>query len=558
MNEYTAHLDTFAADHLPPREHWPEFRFDLPELRYPERINCAEALLDNQVERGNGQRRAVGALVDGKPVFATYAQLLAQANRIANVLVDELGLVPGNRVLLRAPNNPMMAACWLAVLKAGLVAVPTMPLLRAKELHQIIVKARVATALCDAALADELSHCLDPANEHYAASLMRVVLFNSKTASNADAAPTLETLCAAQPTVFANVDTSRDDVCLLAFTSGTTGEPKATMHFHRDVLAMCDTFSRHVLAPEPDDVFIGTPPLAFTFGLGGMLCFPLAAGAATFLVERATPESLLETIGAVGATIVFTAPTFYRQMALLLQAGHHRESVATLRKSVSAGEALPDATRQLWKSTTGIEMIDGIGGTEVMHIYISAAGADVRRGSIGKVVPGFEAAIVDDAMNPLPPGEVGRLALRGPTGCRYLADARQIEYVKRGWNLPGDAFVMDADGYFFYQARTDDMIVSAGYNIAGPEVESVLLSHDAVAECGVVGSPDDERGQIVKAFVVLAPGHAPSHALVIDLQNFVKQKVAPYKYPRQIEFVDVLPRTETGKLQRFRLRARDG
>ena len=554
---YTAHLDTFAADHLPPRSEWPEFRFTLPELRYPEHLNCGEALLDAQVDRGFGASRAVGAMVEGRPVFATYAQLLAQANRIANVLVDELELVPGNRVLLRAPNNPMMAACWLAVLKAGLIAVPTMPLLRAKELCQIIGKARVATALCDAALADEISQCLDPSSEHYASGLMRVVLFNGAPSARTAHEPSLEALCERQSTVFANIDTSRDDVCMLAFTSGTTGEPKATMHFHRDVMAMCDTFCRHVLGPRPDDVFIGTPPLAFTFGLGGLLCFPLSVGAATFLVERATPESLLDTIGRSKATIVFTAPTFYRHMALLLEAGRQRTAIASLRKSVSAGEALPDATRQLWKRATGIETIDGIGGTEVMHIYISAAGDDVRRGSIGKVVPGFEAIIVDDAMRPMPPGEVGRLALRGPTGCRYLADPRQKDYVKDGWNLPGDAFRMDADGYFYYQARTDDMIVSAGYNIAGPEVESALLAHDAVAECGVVGVPDEERGQLVKAYVVLKEGHLPSHALVVELQTFVKATVAPYKYPRQVEFVDVLPRTETGKLQRFRLRKRE-
>ena len=560
---YTAHLDTFARDHLPPRDEWPDFRFELPELRYPARVNCAEVLLDAHVERGHGAQRAVGAMVDGRPVFATYAQLLAQANRIANVLVNELGLVPGNRVLLRAPNNPMMAACWLAVMKAGLIAVPTMPLLRAKELKEILVKARVATALCDAALADEIAQCTDPASEHYASGLMRVVLFNGSSRDRHER--TLEALCAKQPTVFANIDTACDDVCMLAFTSGTTGQPKATMHFHRDVLAMCDTFGRHVLAASPDDLFIGTPPLAFTFGLGGLLCFPLAAGASTFLVERATPESLLSLIEASQATIVFTAPTFYRQMAMAIQASATASSGATplpsplrsLKKSVSAGEALPDATRQLWKSTTGIEMIDGIGGTEVMHIYISAAGADVRRGAIGKVVPGFDAIIVDDQMRPQPPGTIGKLALKGPTGCRYLDDARQRDYVKQGWNLPGDAFVMDDDGYFFYQARTDDMIISAGYNIAGPEVESALLQHDAVAECGVVGVPDEMRGQLVKAFVVLKAGRSASHELVIELQTFVKANVAPYKYPRQIEFVDELPRTETGKLQRFRLRTDD-
>ena len=554
---YTAHLDTFAADHLPPRDQWPDFRFELPELHYPERINCGELLLDAQIECGFAKRCAVGAMVNGRPVFATYEQLLAQANRIANVLVNDLQLVPGNRVLLRAPNNPMMAACWLAVMKAGLIAVPTMPLLRAKELQQIISKARVATVLCDAALADEITQCLDASSEHYASGLMRVVLFNARPSARSDHEPTLEALCAKQPTIFANIDTARDDVCMLAFTSGTTGEPKATMHFHRDVMAMCDTFCRHVLDPAPDDIFIGTPPLAFTFGLGGLLCFPLWAGASTFLVERATPDSLLDTIAAVKASIVVTAPTFYRRMAMLLQAGLHRGAAESVSKSVAAGEALPDATRQAWKSVTGIEMIDGIGGTEVMHIYISAAGANVRRGAVGRVVPGYEAIIVDDDMNPLPLGSIGKLALKGPTGCRYLADERQKNYVRNGWNLPGDAFTMDEDGYFFYQARTDDMIISAGYNVAGPEVEAVLLQHDAVAECGVVGVPDEMRGQLIKAFIVLKPGRAPSHELVIELQTFVKASVAPYKYPRQIEFVDILPRTETGKLQRFRLRKKE-
>ena len=553
----TAHFDTFAADHLPPRDQWPEFRFELPELQYPERINCGELLLDLQVERGHARRRAVGAMVDGEPVFATYQQLLAQVNRIANVLVNDLQLVPGNRVLLRAPNHPMMAACWLAVMKAGLIAVPTMPLLRARELKQIIVKARVATALCEAALADDIMQCLDPSSEHYASGLMRVMLFNAGPSARSDHEPTLEALCAKQPTIFANIDTARDDVCMLAFTSGTTGEPKATMHFHRDVMAMCDTFCRHVLEPAPADIFIGTPPIAFTFGLGGLLCFPLSVGASTFLVERATPDSLLDTIAAAKATIVVTAPTFYRKMAHLLQAGLHRDSVESLVKALSAGEALPDATRQLWKSVTGIEMIDGIGGTEVMHIYISAAGADVRRGAIGKAVPGYQAIVVDDDMNPLPPGSIGKLALKGPTGCRYLADDRQKNYVRNGWNLPGDAFTMDEDGYFFYQARTDDMIVSAGYNIAGPEVESALLQHAAVAECGVVGIPDEMRGQLIKAFIVLKPGRTASHALVVEIQTFVKNSIAPYKYPRQIEFVDVLPRTETGKLQRFRLRKKE-
>jgi len=532
----TAHIDTFARDNLPPRAQWPNLVFDLPELQYPPRLNCAAELLDQMVAAGHGERPALWAPVDGKPVHCTYRQLLARANRIARALSEDLGLVPGNRVLLRGPNNPMMAACWLGIVKAGGIVVATMPLLRAKELTQIAVKARCSLALCDARLLEELELARPDCPD-----LKRIVAFGDGT---------LESLLKAKPETFDNVDTAADDVTLIAFTSGTTGQPKGTMHFHRDVLAMCDAFPRSVLKPGPDDVFCGTPPLAFTFGLGGLLCFPLRAGASTVLVEKLMPDTLMQTIRDFKATICFTAPTFWRLMAPLAEQG----GIGRLKKCVSAGEALPDATRQLWKQATGIEIIDGIGATEMIHIFISSPPEAVRRGAIGQVVPGYQARIVDDDGQPLPPGAVGRLAVKGPTGCRYLADVRQSQYVQDGWNLTGDAFSMDADGYFFYQARTDDMIVSAGYNIAGPEVESALLAHPAVAECGVVGVPDEERGQIVKAVVVLREGQVPSEALARELQDFVKRTIAPYKYPRAVEFAAALPRTETGKLQRFRLR----
>ncbi|EHP43117.1 AMP-dependent synthetase/ligase [Cupriavidus basilensis OR16] len=408
----------------------------------------------------------------------------------------------------------------------------------------MIDRAAVSAALCDERLREELEANLKPGGEHHCPSLSQALYFNGSGADSVEAA------MAGKPGSFEACDTAADDICLIAFTSGTTGQPKGTVHFHRDVIAMCDLFPRHVLKPGPDDIFCGTPPLAFTFGLGGILCFPLRVGASTVLAERLTPESLLALIQSWRATIVFTAPTFYRQMAALAQ-GY---DISSLLKSVSAGEALPDATRQSWKAATGIEMTDGIGGTEMMHIFISSAGADVRPGAIGKVVPGYIAQIVDEQMQPLPHGTVGKLAVRGPTGCRYLDDPRQASYVKDGWNLPGDTFKADADGYYYYQARSDDMIVSAGYNIAGPEVESALMRHEAVAECGVVGMPDPERGQIVAAYVVLRPGVAASNETSAALQAYVKAEIAPYKYPRRVIFVDALPRTETGKLQRFRLR----
>ena len=532
----TAHRDTFARDNLPPREQWPEFVFDLPRLQYPERVNCASELLDRALERGWGGRRAI---VAPGGLQWTYADLAAHAGRIAHVLVDDLGLVPGNRVLLRGPNSPWMAACWFAVMKAGGIAVATMPLLRAKELTDIVVKAQVSHALCDARLAEELSLA------RAACPTLREVAWFQSSAEDG-----VEARAARKPERFDDVATAAEDTALIAFTSGTTGTPKGTMHFHRDVVAACDCWPRATLRASADDLFTGTPPLAFTFGLGGLLLFPLRIGAATLLIEKTPPAELLAAIAAHRATVLFTAPTSYRAMAPAV-AGH---DLSSLRKCVSAGEALPAATRRLWKDATGIEIIDGIGSTEMFHIFISHDEARARAGATGMPVPGYRAGIMDDAGHPLPPGQVGHLAVKGPTGCRYLADPRQANYVKHGWNYTGDAYLVDDDGYFVYQARTDDMIISAGYNIAGPEVEGALLMHPAVAECGVVGVDDAERGQIVKAFVVLKPGRAGDAAMTAELQEFVKRTIAPYKYPRAIRYLAALPRTETGKLQRFRLR----
>jgi 2-aminobenzoate-CoA ligase len=540
----SAHADTFARDRLPPPAQWPELLFESPELQFAPRLNCVAELLDAHVAAGRGDRLAI----QGEGVHWTFAELQAVVNRLANELVQGMGLVSGNRVLLRGANSPMLAACWLAVVKAGGIAVGSMPLLRAKELRQIVDKAQVSLALCDARLAQELDLARADGG---AASLREVALFHS------DEADALEARAARRSAAFDTVATSADDVCLMAFTSGTTGVPKATMHFHRDVMAACACWPRHVLRASPDDRFIGSPPLAFTFGLGGLLLFPLAIGASTVLVEKATPDTLPAAIARFGATVCFTAPTSYRAIALAMKAEPQRFALGSLRKCVSAGEALPAATRALWREASGIEIIDGIGSTEMLHIFISADEAHARPGATGVPVPGYRAAILDDAGRELPPGQVGRLAVKGPTGCKYLADERQTQYVRNGWNLTGDAYLVDADGQFVYQARTDDMIISGGYNIAGPEVESALLLHPAVAECGVVGLADADRGQIVKAFVVLKPGHTGDDAMTRALQDFVKQAIAPYKYPRAIEYRSALPRTETGKLQRFRLRQGD-
>jgi 2-aminobenzoate-CoA ligase len=527
----SGHTDGFARANLPPPHAWPEFRFDLPELHYPPRLNCVAELLDSAVKRGWGGRTALV----GARERLSYAELLERVDRIARVLRHDLGLATGNRVLVRGANCPTMAACILGVIKAGCIAVPTMPLLRARELGAIVDKACVNAVLCAGALVDEVD----------ALGLAVPVL-----AFDGPAADSLEQRMARHGEPFTAADTAADDVCLISFTSGTTGVPKGTMHFHRDVLAICDCFPRHVLRAQADDVFIGTPPLAFTFGLGGLLLFPLRVGAAGVLIEKLTPDTLLGAIAEHRATVCFTAPTFYRQMAA--QAGRFR--LDSLRASVSAGEALPVATRAAWQAATGLAMIDGIGATELLHIFISSAGDDVRPGATGKPVPGYQACILDAEGRRVGPGVIGRLAVKGPTGCRYLADERQRDYVQDGWNLTGDAYEMDADGYFYYRSRLDDMIISAGYNIAGAEVEEALLHHPAVAECAVVGRRDPERGQVVEAHVVLRSGQLGSQELARELQEFVKCQIAPYKYPRAILFKEQLPRTETGKLQRFKLR----
>ncbi|MBT9292779.1 benzoate-CoA ligase family protein [Hyphomicrobiaceae bacterium 22] len=531
----SAHTDTFARDNLPDPALWPRLLFDLPELAYPDRLNAAVEFVDRHVAEGRGERPAIH---HAGGVWS-FAELARRIDRIAHVLVDEMGLVPGNRVLLRAANTPMMVAVYLAVIKAGGIVVATMPLLRAKELAIIVDKARIGLALVDARLADDILKVRDGSD-----CLRAVLKFGT------DAPDGLEALMAGKPDRFEPVDTAVDDVCLIAFTSGTTGVPKGTMHFHRDLLAICDTYARHLLRATPDDRFVGSPPLAFTFGLGGLVLFPFRIGASTCLPDKTAPLDLLDAIERYRPTVIFTAPTAYRAMLNALPG----RDIGSLRLCVSAGEALPKATFEAWKTATGIVLTEGIGATEMLHIFIGSTPEDVTPGATGRPVPGYRAKVIGPDGAEVPDGVPGRLAVIGPTGCRYLADERQTVYVQDGWNVTGDTYIRDAEGRFWYQARSDDMIVSAGYNIAGPEVEGVLLTHPAVAECGVVGAPDDERGMIVKAYIVPKPGFAPSPALVSELQAFVKAEISPYKYPRAIEFVERLPRTETGKLQRFALR----
>ncbi|MDB5967510.1 MAG: Benzoate-CoA ligase family [Polaromonas sp.] len=529
--------DRFVHERLPPREQCADMRYDLPHLKIPDQANLVDALLARVQARGLSDR----PFLRSDTVTLSYAEASQQIDRIAQVLTRDFGLVPGNRVILRGGNSMGMALAWLGVVKAGLVAVATMPLLRAKELAEVIDKSRATLALCDGALLQELQSAKEQAG-----ILQTILPFNQPAGPDS-----LEVRAGRQDGGFDLCPTAADDIAMMAFTSGTTGKPKAAVHTHRDVLAACEAWPRHILQARPEDIVMGSPPLAFTFGLGGLLLFPMWAGASVYFPSIGyTPEAMVKLINQTGATICYTAPTFYRQMAAFAK----QHGTATLRTCVSAGEALPDATRQLWKDATGIDMLDGIGATEMFHIFISTVPGDVKRGAIGKVVPGYTAKVVDDQGHEVPRGTIGKLAIVGPTGCRYLEDERQGNYVRNGWNYPGDAFMQDEEGYFFYQARADDMIITSGYNVGGPEVEDALLKHPFVAECGVVGLPDEERGMIVKAFVVLKPGQEAGPATVKVLQDHVKATLAPFKYPRQVEFVDKLPRTETGKLQRFKLR----
>ncbi|MEV2278078.1 AMP-binding protein [Nocardiopsis sp. NPDC049922] len=528
----SAHADSFCRDGLPPRSLWPELHFDLPELDYPDRLNCAERLLDEAVARWGADRPCLLTAAEQW----SYGDLLRRANQVARVLTEDLALVPGQRVLLRGPNNPWLVASWFGVLKAGGVAVTTMPLLRSSELAQLAEISQPSVALCDHRYLEALDR----------AELPGVTVL----AYGGDDADDLQSRCAAKDGIYENVRTAADDVALIAFTSGTTGRPKATLHFHRDVLANSDTFSRHVLRPRHDDVFTGTPPIGFTFGLGGLVVFPIHVGAATLLLEQATPEQLAEAVAEHGVTVLFTAPTAYRA---ILAAGMG-DRLLGLRCCVSAGEALPESVWRDVHAATGLRVIDGIGATEMLHVFISAADGDIRPGSTGRPVPGYRAMVVDENGRAVPDGEPGRLAVTGPTGCRYLSDDRQSDYVQNGWNITGDTYVRDADGYFHFVARSDDMIVSSGYNIAGPEVERALATHPAVADCGVVGVPDDRRGMLVKAYVILSDGVEPGEDTVKALQDHVKRTIAPYKYPRAIEFVAELPRTSNGKLRRAGLR----
>ena len=526
----TAHVDPFVRGSLPPRELWPNLVYDLPELRYPPQTNVVSEILDSHVRAGRGD---APCLISDSFIWS-YRELQQAANRIARVLVEDLDVVPGGRVLLRAPNTPTMVAAWMAVVKAGAVIVATMPLLRSRELAVIAERARIPLALVDERLSEEMEKLGSESRE-----IQRVVYFDEL----------LERAALKSPE-FDNVRTAIDDPVLIAFTSGTTGKPKGCVHFHRDLLASADTFFKGTLPCSADDVFTGSPPLAFTFGLGMHVVFPMRVGASVALIEKPSPEALLETIARHRVTVLSTAPTAYRAMLKHVS----RQDAESLKFCVSAGETLPLPTGEAWREATGKSIVDGIGATELFHIFISAAGDEIRPGATGKAVRGYEARVVDDRGDELQAGHVGRLAVRGPTGCRYLDDpVLQKEYVKNGWNYTGDAYRMDEDGYFFFQARTDDMIVTSGYNISGPEVEEALLAHEAVADCACVASPDPERGNIVKAFVVLKHGTGDS-TMAAGLQEFVKAQIAPYKYPREVEFVDSLPRTETGKVQRFKLR----
>jgi len=539
-----------TTDSLPPRELWPELVFSLPEFAYPPTLNVAAQLVDVHVAAGHGDDPAV--IFDGTTL--SYRQLQRTTDRVGHALMH-LGVGPGDRVAMRLPNRPVFVATWLAVQKIGAVGVATMPMLRARELAYIVNDSGAKVFVCASDLLDELVRAR--ASFDHPVTIVAATLPGESTAAAGGADASLEQLASVEPDELAPYATPRDALALIAYTSGSTGVPKGTTHAPTDILASADGYARYILNPRRDDVFGGHPTLAFTFGLGGLLVFPLRFGATTALLDRYTPERLVDVVERQRVTILFCAATTYRMLLqdAALETAHDLRS---LRLCVSAGEPLPAAVCEEWQRRTGVTILDGLGSTEMFHIFVSARPGAVRPGATGLTVPGYIAKVVDDQLNEVPRGTPGLIAIKGPTGCRYWRKPdRQRDYVRGGWNVTGDVYVQDADGYFWYQCRNDDLIICAGYNIAGPEVENVLLEHPAVLETAVVASPDEVRRFIPKAFVVLKPGVQASDALIGELQEHVKRELAPYKYPREIEFVDSLPRTETGKIRRVELRERE-
>lgn len=523
--------DNFAHDNLPSVDLQPDYLYDLPQFQHPEMLNCVERLLDNHIKNGNGDAICIRTFEE----TWTYKDLFEKANQIAHALVDNLGLVSGNRVLLRSANNPMMVACWFAILKAGGIVVATMPLLRAKELTTIVDCAEISIALCDNDLADEMNQV--------ESNFLKAKSFYRKG--------DLEQLMQSKPKSFDNYHSKSDSVALIGFTSGTTGLPKMTAHYHKDILNICEAFPVYSLQPTKEDIFTGSPPLGFTFGLGGLVLFPMYFGASTFLIEKPSPDLLLQAIQHHKISICFTAPTAWRIITTKVK----EYDISSLRKCVSAGETLPLKVWEDWYEATGLKIIDGIGATEMLHIFISSNEKNMKPGATGKAITGYEAKIIDTLGNELPKNEAGRLAVRGITGCKYLnREEKQREYVENGWNITGDIFRRDEEGYFYFVARGDDMIISSGYNIAAIEVESVLLTHEAILECAVVGLPDSERGMLVCAHIVLHDRTKKTDEMKLNIQQWFKEAAAPYKYPRVINFVECLPKTETGKIQRFKLK----
>jgi 2-aminobenzoate-CoA ligase len=537
--DYTAHVDKFVCDNIAPKNQWPEFLIDHSLRKYSKRLNCVYELLDRHVEEGRGRRAAL----QHSSGVVTYSQLLDRSNRVAEVLVSEFGLIPGNRVLLHGFNNPLTVAAWLGILKAGGVVVATMPMLRSQELLKVMDRAKVNIVLSDDCLLNEVEKAVadNVSCEHLCS-------FNTTGVEGKQSS--LEVLMASRTGKFDNIEASWDDAAIIAFTSGTTGQPKGCIHSHKNILAISDSYARTILNPTVNDVFLGSAPLAFTFGLGASLIFPLRAGASSVLVEKSSPETFLEAISQYKVTVTFTAPTAYQRMLERTP----KPNLPSLRLCVSAGEPLPTSTWHAWHKVTGIRICDGIGSTEMLHIFISSLGLDIRPGFLGKAIAPYQAKIVDSNMENVGYGEIGHLAVRGPTGCRYLADKRQQEYVKEGWNLTGDLCQMDRDGYISYQSRADDLIVSSGYKISGIEVESVLLEEPIVEECAVIGVPSRKRGHDIKAFIVIREIGSNSTQLIENLKAFVRRRLATYKCPHSIEFVSSLPKTQTGKLKRYVLR----
>ncbi len=534
----------------PPRELWPRFGLDFPEAReWPAKLNIAEVLVDDNLKRGD--KPAI--LYEDRQI--KYRELQLMINKFGNAL-KVLDVKPYDRVMLRLPNIPEFIVSSLAVQKLGAVSVPTFTLLKAKELSYIASDCEAKVLITTPSLLEDVEKAKGELK-----TIRHIVLADAKPSEVEAPYIAFDYLMDdfKEATGLEPVRVDQDEVTLLLYTSGTTGPPKGCIHTHRHYLAVADCYAKNVLQAREDDVWGGPPTMAFAYGHTGLICNPLRHGATTSLVGsgRFEPASMFQLIEKHGISVFYGVPTAYRTM-VALKHERGKYDFSSLRVCVTAGEPCPPSLYYTIKEFFGCEVLEHMGCTELFNGFISTRFGQVKPGSMGLAVPGYDVRILGDDGNEVKTGEVGHLAVAGPIGIRYWKlPEKQAESVRNGWNHTGDMAYKDEEGFFWFASRSDDIIKTAAYRVSPHEVEEALIKHGAVAEAGVIGVPDLERGQIIKAFIVLKPDHKPSSRLEEELRVFVKDQIAPYKAPKEVEFVKELPKTETGKIRRAELKRKE-